>query len=70
MSDPTVEFEVADIIETYEPQTAEDFDRLADETEANKDVDENGPAVALAVAAELRDRARRIRFPGPRLIDG
>ncbi|MEH0194607.1 hypothetical protein V7S57_02610 [Caulobacter sp. CCNWLY153] len=70
MPDPTVEFEVADIIETYEPETAEDFERLADEVEAKKDEDENGPEVALAVADELRERARKLRFPGPRLVEG
>jgi len=59
-----VEFDVAEILEEYEPATPADFERLAAEAERRPENYIGGPAVALAVAAELRRRAQAMRDAG------
>lgn len=58
---PAVEFDIAEILEEYEPSTPEDFERLAAEAERGAGSYAGGPAVAAGVAAELRRRARAMR---------
>lgn len=59
-----VEFDVAEILEEYEPATPEEFERLAAEAERRPDAYIGGPAVARGVAAELRRRAQAMRDAG------
>jgi len=56
-----VEFDVAEILEEYEPSTPEDFERLAAEAERRPENYIGGAAVALGVAVELRRRAKAMR---------
>lgn len=59
-----VEFDVAEILEEYEPTTPEDFERLAAEAERSQRRYAGGPTLALGVAAELRRRAQAMRDAG------
>jgi hypothetical protein len=54
--------EVSEIVADYGPaNTSEDFERLARGADANPKAYEGGPALAHAVAAELRRRAADMR---------
>ena len=59
-----VAFDVAEILEEYEPSTPDDFERLASETERSAASYIGGEAVARGVAAELRRRAKAMRDAG------
>ncbi|MET3665879.1 hypothetical protein [Caulobacter sp. 1776] len=56
-----VEFDVAEILEEYNPTAPSDLERLADEAERGAETYQGGPVVAAAVAAELRRRAKAWR---------
>jgi hypothetical protein len=62
--DQAVAFDVAEILEEYEPSTPDDFERLADEAERGAASHVGGEAVAQGIAAELRRRAKAMRDAG------
>jgi len=68
ISDPhpsLVAKEVSEVLADYGPATTpEDYERLARGAEANARAYDGGPALAQAVAAELRRRADRMRRGG------
>jgi hypothetical protein len=54
--------EVSEVLAEYGPaNTPEDYERLARGAEANPKAYDGGPALALAVAAELRRRAQHMK---------